>query len=128
MCYPALSTHHLTKAFAGKTAVQSCSLSVEQGSIYGFWGRNGVGKNLCFLFLCSLLAGLLGVLAVWIGMRKNSVPATLVAAVALVCLACQTGSIALSVPLLLLLILAVAALAAVFAVLDLVRLIESKEV
>ena len=69
-----------------------------------------------------------GGLAVWIGMRKNSVPATLVAAVALVCLACQTGSIALSVPPFLLLILAVAALAAVFAVLDLVRLIESKEV
>lgn len=80
------------------------------------------------LFFCSLLAGLLGVLAVWIGMRKNSVPATLVAAVALVCLACQTGSIALSVPPFLLLILAVATLAAVFAVLDLVRLIESKEV
>ncbi len=127
MCYPALSTHHLTKAFAGKTAVQSCSLSVEQGSIYGFWGRNGAGKTSASFF-CSLLAGLLGVLAVWIGMRKNSVPATLVAAVALVCLACQTGSIALSVPLFLLLILAVAALAAVFAVLDLVRLIESKEV
>ena len=127
MCYPALSTHHLTKAFAGKTAVQSCSLSVAQGSIYGFWGRNGAGKTSA-PFFCSLLAGLLGVLAVWIGMRKNSVPATLVAAVALVCLACQTGSIALSVPLLLLLILAVAALAAVFAVLDLVRLIESKEV
>ena len=127
MCYPALSTHHLTKAFAGKTAVQSCSLSVEQGSIYGFLGCNGAGKTSA-PFFCSLLAGLLGVLAVWIGMRKNSVPATLVAAVALVCLACQTGSIALSVPPLLLLILAVAALAAVFAVLDLVRLIESKEV
>ncbi len=127
MCYPALSPHHLTKAFAGKTAVQSCSLSVEQGSIYGFLGRNGAGKTSA-PFFCSLLAGLLGVLAVWIGMRKNSVPATLVAAVALVCLACQTGSIALSVPPFLLLILAVAALAAVFAVLDLVRLIESKEV
>ena len=127
MCYPALSPHHLTKAFAGKTAVQSCSLSVEQGSIYGFLGRNGTGKTSA-PFFCSLLAGLLGVLAAWIGMRKNSVPATLVAAVALVCLACQTGSIALSVPPFLLLILAVAALAAVFAVLDLVRLIESKEV
>ena len=127
MCYPALSTHHLTKAFAGKTAVQSCSLSVEQGSIYGFLGRKGAGKTSA-PFFCSLLAGLLGVLAVWIGMRKNSVPATLVAAVALVCLACQTGSIALSVPPFLVLILAVAALAAVFAVLDLVRLIESKEV
>lgn len=69
MCYPALSTHHLTKAFAGKTAVQSCSLSVEQGSIYGFWGRNGAGKTSA-PFFCSLLAGLLGVLAVWIGMRK----------------------------------------------------------
>ena len=127
MCYPALSTHHLTKAFAGKTAVQSCSLSVEQGSIYGFWGRNGAGKTSApfFLFAAGRIAG---GLAVWIGMRKNSVPATLVAAVALVCLACQTGSIALSVPPFLLLILAVAALAAVFAVLDLVCLIESKEV
>ena len=92
-----------------------------------FWAVTAPARPL-LPFFCSLLAGLLGGLAVWIGMRKNSVPATLVAAVALVCLACQTGSIALSVPLLLLLILAVVALAAVFAVLDLVRLIESKEV
>lgn len=59
MCYPALSTHHLTKAFAEKTAVQSCSLSVEQGCIYGFLGRNGAGKTSA-PFFCSLLAGLLG--------------------------------------------------------------------
>ena len=59
MCYPALSTHHLTKAFAGKTAVQSCSLSVAQGSIYGFLGRNGAGKTSApfFLFAAGRIAG-----------------------------------------------------------------------
>ena len=59
MCYPALSTHHLTKAFAGKTAVQSCSLSVEQGCIYGFLVRFGAGKTSApfFLFAAGRIAG-----------------------------------------------------------------------
>lgn len=127
MRYPALSTHHLTKAFAGKTAVQSCSLSVEQGSIYGFLGRNGAGKTSApfFLFAAGRIAG---------GSCRLDRDAQKFSACHPCCCggaglpACQTGSIALSVPPFLLLILAVAALAAVFAVLDLVRLIESKEV
>lgn len=37
----AIAARHLTKIFGGKEVIHDCSLSVEQGSLYGVLGRNG---------------------------------------------------------------------------------------
>jgi pimeloyl-ACP methyl ester carboxylesterase len=47
----AVSTKELTKAFNGKEVVHDCNTSVEQGSIYGFLGKNGAGKTAFFKML-----------------------------------------------------------------------------
>ena len=40
-----LATHGLTKQFGHHKAVDHVDLHVKKGSIYGFIGRNGAGKN-----------------------------------------------------------------------------------
>src|SRR6266545_6524554 len=40
-----LQTEDLTKQYGGRTAVDSLSLSVERGDIFGFLGQNGAGKS-----------------------------------------------------------------------------------
>lgn len=49
-----LTTENLTKLYGGKPAVDSVSLNVNEGDIYGFVGRNGAGKTT----LIRILAGL----------------------------------------------------------------------
>ncbi len=51
----AVSTHCLTKAFAGIEVIHNCQISVERGKIYGFLGRNGAGKTTVFKLLLGLL-------------------------------------------------------------------------
>ena len=40
-----LRTEHLTKTFGNKAAVNDVSMTIEKGDIYGFIGKNGVGKS-----------------------------------------------------------------------------------
>src|SRR5258705_1390388 len=40
-----LQTEALTKRYGPRTAVDSLSLSVERGDIFGFLGQNGAGKS-----------------------------------------------------------------------------------
>lgn len=49
------SANNLTKAFLGKEVIRNCTFSVEQGSIYGFLGRNGAGKTTMLKLLLGLL-------------------------------------------------------------------------
>ncbi|WP_317349843.1 ATP-binding cassette domain-containing protein [Pusillibacter faecalis] len=60
-----ISASNLTKTFLGKEVIWNCTFSVEQGSIYGFMGRNGAGKTTVLKLLLGLLkpsAGTAGVL------------------------------------------------------------------
>ena len=45
----------LTKRFQERVAVNSLTLSVPKGSIYGFLGPNGSGKSTTIRMLCGLL-------------------------------------------------------------------------
>lgn len=41
---PAIRTEQLTKHYGPRCVVNQLSLSVPQGCVYGFLGRNGAGK------------------------------------------------------------------------------------
>jgi ABC-2 type transport system ATP-binding protein len=51
----AVQTHELIKAFGNFMAVDSVSLRVEKGEIFGFLGPNGAGKSTTIRMLCGLL-------------------------------------------------------------------------
>jgi ABC-type multidrug transport system ATPase subunit len=51
----AIETHDLTRAFAGRVAVDRLSLTVPRGVIYGFLGPNGAGKTTTIRLLLGLL-------------------------------------------------------------------------
>lgn len=51
----AVTLDHLTKEFDNFTAVDSISLNVEAGEIFGFLGANGAGKTTVIRMLCGLL-------------------------------------------------------------------------
>ncbi len=50
----AVFTTKLTKSFSGKEVIKGCQISVEQGTIYGFLGKNGAGKTTMFKLLLGL--------------------------------------------------------------------------
>lgn len=52
---PALTTHGLTKAFGGRTVVDSLDLTIPRGAVYGFIGPNGSGKSTTMKMLLGLL-------------------------------------------------------------------------
>ena len=52
----AVETRDLTKKFGSFTAVNSVSMKIEEGSVYGFLGPNGSGKSTTIRMLCGLLA------------------------------------------------------------------------
>ncbi len=51
----AIETIDLTRRYGRKTVVDSVSLAVPQGAIYGFLGRNGAGKTTTIRLLLGLL-------------------------------------------------------------------------
>jgi ABC-2 type transport system ATP-binding protein len=53
---PALVIEHLTKRFGDRTAVDSLSLSVAKGEVFGFLGPNGAGKTTTVRMLGTLIA------------------------------------------------------------------------
>src|SRR5699024_11554123 len=44
----------LSKKYQGKNAVDHVTMTVKQGAIYGFIGRNGAGKSTTLKMLCGL--------------------------------------------------------------------------
>jgi ABC-2 type transport system ATP-binding protein len=54
MSTPILVVDRVTKRFAGNTAVDSLSLSVPQGVIYGLLGPNGAGKSTTLRMIMSI--------------------------------------------------------------------------
>lgn len=50
----AITTNCLTKRYKRNVAVDSVSLHVKKGEIYGFIGRNGAGKTTCMKVICGL--------------------------------------------------------------------------
>ncbi|MDR7866069.1 MAG: ABC transporter ATP-binding protein [Sporomusaceae bacterium] len=52
----AIELHGLTRRFGAFTAVDNVTLSIRQGSIYGFLGPNGSGKTTVIRMLCGILA------------------------------------------------------------------------
>src|SRR5580700_8705810 len=53
---PAVRMENLTKRFGDFVAVDSISLEVKRGEIFGFLGPNGAGKSTTIRILCGLLA------------------------------------------------------------------------
>ena len=51
----ALRTEDLTRKFGSFTAVDHVSLTIDEGSIFGFLGPNGAGKTTLIRMLCGLL-------------------------------------------------------------------------
>ncbi len=51
----AIETMNLTKRFGGLTAVDSVSIQVEQGEVFGLLGPNGAGKSTIISMLCTIL-------------------------------------------------------------------------
>lgn len=85
-------------------------------------------QSLCFLLCCSVLAGLMGVIALWFGFRKKSVPVTIVTSVILATLVCQVISAAIQYIPVLWIVIGITAICSLIAVLDLFRQVEEMEV
>ena len=51
-----IDVKHLTKRYAGRTAVDSISFGVERGEIVGFLGPNGAGKSTTLRMLTCFLS------------------------------------------------------------------------
>lgn len=85
-------------------------------------------ESLGFLLCCSVLAGLMGVLSLWFGFRKRSVPVTIVASVILATLVCQIISAVIQYIPILWFIMGIEAIFSLMAVLDLFRQVEGMEV
>lgn len=85
-------------------------------------------QSLGFLLCASLLAGLLGILSLWIGFRNKSVPVTIVSSVILACLVCQLVSAALTSLPVMGIMLGITAILAVLAAGSLFKQVENMEV
>ena len=56
-----VETRELTRKFGDFTAVDHITMSIEEGSVYGFLGPNGSGKSTTIRMLCGLLAPTSGI-------------------------------------------------------------------
>jgi ABC-2 type transport system ATP-binding protein len=50
-----IDTENLTKKFGDLTAVDSLTLHVDEGEVFGFLGPNGAGKTITVRMLCCLI-------------------------------------------------------------------------
>lgn len=55
MSIPAISIDHVTKRFAGHTAVKDLSFSVPSGGIFGLLGPNGAGKSTTIRMIMDII-------------------------------------------------------------------------
>ena len=85
-------------------------------------------QSLGFLFCCSVLAGLMGVIALWFGFRKKSVSVTIVASVILAALVCQVIAAALAFWPIMGIVFGVTAIFAILAMQNLLRQVNDMEV
>lgn len=85
-------------------------------------------QSLGFLLCCSILAGLLGVVSLWFGFRKKSVPVTIVASVILAALVCQVISAALAFLPIMGIVFSMAGIFAILAIQNLLRQVNNMEV
>lgn len=85
-------------------------------------------QSLGFLLCCSVLAGLLGVISLWLGFCKKSVSVTIVASVILATLVCQMISAVIKYFPIPWIAMGIAAIFSLIAVLDLFRQVEGMEV
>ncbi len=53
---PFLSVHELSKSFGSTRALDSVSLAMERGTVFGLAGENGAGKSTLIKILCGVLA------------------------------------------------------------------------
>lgn len=60
-----VSTRALCKVYGKKRAVDELSMTVREGDIYGFIGKNGAGKSTALKMLCSLAAPTSGEIAIF---------------------------------------------------------------
>lgn len=61
----AIVTENLTRTFDGLTAVDSLTLQIDRGEVFGLLGPNGAGKSTAVRMLCCLIAKSSG--RAWIG-------------------------------------------------------------
>lgn len=85
-------------------------------------------QSLGFLLSCSILAGLLGVIALWFGFRKKSLPVTIVASVIPATLVCQMISSALAFLPIIGIVFGVTGILAALAIKNLLRQVNNMEV
>ena len=85
-------------------------------------------QSLGFLFCCSVLAGLMGVIALWFGFRKKSVSVTIVASVILVTIVCQISSAAQAFLPIMGIVFGVTGIFAILAMQNLLRQVKNMEV
>lgn len=52
----AIETHELTRRFGSRTAVDKLTLSIPQGTVFGFLGPNGAGKTTTVRMLAALIS------------------------------------------------------------------------
>lgn len=52
---PVIEVSHLTKVFAGATAVDDISFQVDRGELLGFLGPNGAGKTTTIAMLLGII-------------------------------------------------------------------------
>jgi len=52
----AIETHDLTRAFGSRTAVDRLTLTIPQGTVFGFLGPNGAGKTTTVRMLAALIS------------------------------------------------------------------------
>ncbi|MBS6398322.1 MAG: ABC transporter ATP-binding protein [Clostridiales bacterium] len=50
-----LIAREICKSIKGKQVLEHISLELEEGNVYGFWGRNGSGKTMLFRALSGLI-------------------------------------------------------------------------
>ena len=55
MSEPSITIQNLTKQFEDKTALDSLSLQVAKGELFGLLGPNGAGKTTTINILCGLI-------------------------------------------------------------------------